>query len=149
MSPVTEVVPALRLRRRLEASPERVFQALTDPARMRLWWGPEGASATEVEVDLRPGGAFRIVIEGPDRARHVVGGVYREIDPPRRIVHSWCWEGSPEESTVTLAIEPDGTGAVLVVTHERLPHRESRNAHEAGWTSCLGKLEKAAREGLI
>jgi uncharacterized protein YndB with AHSA1/START domain len=64
-----------------------VFAAWTDPKHVAAWWGPRGFTA-RCEMDLRPGGAFRIVMLGPDGEEFPMKGVYREIVAPERLVYS-------------------------------------------------------------
>lgn len=73
---------ALVLERVLPATPQEVFAAWTTPERMAAWMSPAGAA--EAEVDLRVGGAFRVVMVEHDRLEHT--GSYLEVDPPRRLV---------------------------------------------------------------
>jgi uncharacterized protein YndB with AHSA1/START domain len=63
-----------------------VFKAWTEPKHMAQWWGPHTFTNPICEMDVRPGGAFRIVMRGPDGADHPARGVYREVVPPERLV---------------------------------------------------------------
>src|SRR3981081_2563312 len=63
-----------------------VFRAWTDPQHLARWWGPQGFSNPVCETDVRIGGAWRIVMRGPDGAEYPGGGVYREIVVPERLV---------------------------------------------------------------
>lgn len=63
-----------------------VFRAWTDPKHMARWWGPHGFTSPVCELDVRPGGAWRIVMRGPDGAEHPAKGVYREVVAPERLV---------------------------------------------------------------
>ena len=51
--------------RLLDASPERVFRAISDPDRLARWWGPKGFSSTFEVFEFRPGGTWRLVMHGP------------------------------------------------------------------------------------
>jgi uncharacterized protein YndB with AHSA1/START domain len=62
------------------------FKAWTDPQQMAQWWGPHGFTNPVCELDVRVGGAWRIVMRGPDGTEHPAKGVYREIVEPERIV---------------------------------------------------------------
>ena len=53
---------------------------------MAQWWGPHHFTNPVCEMDVRPGGAWRIVMRGPDGADHPAKGVYREVVPPARLV---------------------------------------------------------------
>jgi uncharacterized protein YndB with AHSA1/START domain len=56
-----------------------VFQAWTDPKQMAQWWGPHGMSNPICEMDVRPGGAYRIVMRNPNGVDYPMKGVYREV----------------------------------------------------------------------
>src|SRR5918994_5514647 len=93
----------LRNEVRIAAPPEVVFPYFTDPARMVNWMGVAAL------LDPRPGGTFRIDANGRD----VVVGEYVEVDPPRRVVFTWGFEGStpavePGASRVEVTLERDG-----------------------------------------
>ena len=55
---VEEFAEVLRLSRRFKAPREAVFRAFTDPAALAKWFGPEGVNVQNVQIDLRPGGAY-------------------------------------------------------------------------------------------
>ncbi len=63
-----------------------VFEAWTYPKHMAQWWGPHQFTNPICELDVRPGGTWRIVMVGPDGVEHPCKGVYREIVEPERIV---------------------------------------------------------------
>jgi len=65
---------------------ERVFKAWTDPNHLARWWGPKGFRSTFEEFDLKPGGAWRFVMHGPDGVDHPNHSVFEEIVAPERIV---------------------------------------------------------------
>jgi uncharacterized protein YndB with AHSA1/START domain len=70
--------------RTFDAPRELVWEAFTDPDRVSRWWGPRGTTTTVVEMDVRPGGAWRYVSHAPDRDDGAFFGEYLEIDPPRK-----------------------------------------------------------------
>jgi uncharacterized protein YndB with AHSA1/START domain len=133
---------SLRVERSYDASPEEVFDAWTNPEVLRRWWAVHPGGTTPVaEVDLRPGGRYRLSMEGPDGARHTVQGEYREVDRPNRLVYSWQWEldaGSlGPASTVTVEFRTEGARTAVVLNHEGLPDADSRNRHAQGWAACM------------
>ena len=69
----------------LDATPENVFDAWTDPKQMEQWWGPKCFTNPVCELDVRPGGAWRIVMRGPDGMEYECGGVYSEVVKPERL----------------------------------------------------------------
>ena len=70
--------------RTFDAPREQVWKAFTDPVRVPRWWGPHGTTTTVVEMDVRPGGAWRYVSSSPGRDDVAFYGEYLEIDPPER-----------------------------------------------------------------
>lgn len=72
--------------RLIEAPRERVFAALSDPARLARWWGPKGFRNTFQEFELRPGGRWVFVMHGPDGRDYPNQSVFVEVKPPKRVV---------------------------------------------------------------
>src|SRR5437899_724194 len=72
--------------RMLHTPREKVFAAWTDPKLLAQWWGPNGFTNTFSEFDLRPGGAWKFVMHGPDGKNYPNHSVFAEITPPERIV---------------------------------------------------------------
>ncbi|WP_449488619.1 SRPBCC family protein [Streptomyces purpurascens] len=78
----------LHLRYELEDLCPVVFRKLTDPQELARWWGPDGFSTPSVEIDLRPGGAYRIAMQPPEGELFHLVGEFIEVDPPGRpVVH--------------------------------------------------------------
>ncbi len=125
-----------------------VWRAWTDPAMMANWFGPRGFTSSVPELDLRVGGALRIVMHGPDGNDYPMKGVFLEVAPPERLVYSnialdkdgnHLLEG---ETTVTLS-EQDGKTTLYLVSHMvgRVPIAPQMLAGmEAGWTQSIDKL---------
>ena len=63
-----------------------MFKVWTEPKHVAQWWGPHQFTNPICEMDVRPGGAFRIVMRGPDGSDHPARGHYREVTPPERLV---------------------------------------------------------------
>jgi uncharacterized protein YndB with AHSA1/START domain len=123
---------------RIAARPETVFAFFTDPARMVRWMG------TEATLDPRPGGACRINVNDAS----VMLGEFVEVDPHRRIVFTWGWEGNlfevpPQSTAVEVSFTPDGDGTIVRLAHRRLP-TTAISVHQAGWGHYLGRLALAA-----
>jgi uncharacterized protein YndB with AHSA1/START domain len=74
----------------IAAPPDRVFQAITDPSQLSRWWGQAGVyRITERTADVRPGGKWSSVGVEENGNTFRVEGEYLEVDPPRRLVHTW------------------------------------------------------------
>ena len=136
----------LRVERLIAAPPERVFAHWTDPALLATWFGPEGFDIPERSIDLRVGGTWHAVMAHPEGRRMGVGGAYRVIDPPRRLVFTWAWDdekGQPGfETEVTVTFAPSAGGTQLVIVQKVFENAESRDQHVWGWNGTLNKLER-------
>jgi uncharacterized protein YndB with AHSA1/START domain len=135
----------LRMERRFNATPEKVFAAWVEPAQFTSWFGPEGMSIPEHQIDPRVGGKWMTRMEGGGQS-HTVSGVYRVIERPRRLVFTWAWHNEGKrghESEVTIELRPDGkNGTLLTIMQQSLESAESLAQHEHGWTSTLNKLAR-------
>jgi uncharacterized protein YndB with AHSA1/START domain len=133
--------PSLMLRRRIEASPAKVYDAWTRPEQLAKWWGPAGSAFGSADLDLRVGGRFFIRFTTADGEQHGVGGAYREVMPGERLVFDWAWQSTPERvSLVTLRFVPDGDGTLFTLIHEQFFDEKARDGHERGWTVSLDRL---------
>ena len=143
--------PSLTLKRRIKASPARVFAAWTDPEKLAAWFGPAETTPDSVraEMDVAVGGRFRASFSTADGEYHEVRGVYREVVPDRRLEFTWAWHTTPErESRVTITLAPDGDGTLLTLHHEQFFDETARDGHERGWSGCLDKLERYLSKAL-
>jgi uncharacterized protein YndB with AHSA1/START domain len=139
--------PSLTFKRRLNAAPEKVYAAWTDPQKIIRWFGRADAKpdSFHAEINARTGGRFRVSFSTNDEY-YEIGGVYREVVPNERLVFSWAWHSTPErESQVTVSLKPDGDGTLLTLQHEQLFDQVARDGHERGWIGALDKLEKYFR----
>ena len=135
---------ALTLERTIAAPPEQVFDAFTKAETLARWYSPSDQHTSTVpECDPRPGGRYRIEMRHSGGNVAVVYGVYELVSRPNKLVFSFAWVDMPERgnSRVTVTIEKSGTGTKLVIFQEQLPSAEMREAHNAGWTGCLKKLD--------
>jgi uncharacterized protein YndB with AHSA1/START domain len=136
-------VPTVQVRRTIRAPRQRVFDAWTKPEELKAWHAPGPLTVSLAEIDLRPGGAYRIHMRDPDGKVHKVGGVYREIVSPERIVYTWSWEGDHpvKDSVVAIEFFERGDSTEVVLTHSGITHDGERTSHEHGWTAIMDKLE--------
>jgi uncharacterized protein YndB with AHSA1/START domain len=125
----------------IDASPETVWEFLTDPQKATRWMG------TRATLDAQPGGLYYCeVIPG-----HIAKGEYVEVDKPHRLVHTWGWEQSTSEGAVkpgTTTIEyeliANGDATILRFKHQ-LPSAEAASSHSTGWDHYFERLAVAAR----
>lgn len=134
-----EAVGVVRLSRLIRADRQEVWDAWTQPERMKVWSCPAPGGCKEVSSDLRPGGSFSIRMEVDGNA-HNAFGTYREIDEPRRLVYTWDWEEEDMamgETVVTVEFREVDGGTEVTLVHEGFPIEERRKGHEDGWRACL------------
>jgi uncharacterized protein YndB with AHSA1/START domain len=143
--------PTGSIRRFFKAPPALVYKACTDPEYLRRWWGPRRLEITECEADLRVGGAWRIVHRAPDGTEFVFRGTFLELDPPRRRVGTWVWEGAPEDEAVETLEFTEFEGGTLLTSTVRHSSVEARDMHiangmEAGVIESYERLDKLVAE---
>lgn len=99
----TPVAPALVLRRTYASPRQRIFDAWTKPELAMKFLGPDDVTVTDIRMDVRTGGSYTITMLMPDGERWNVGGTYREVRQPERLVMTWRWEeDKPEDEHDTL-----------------------------------------------
>jgi len=145
----------LVLERWVDVPPELVWAAWTEPRHLTRWFTPAPYTTPECQVDLRPGGRFRVVMRSPDGQETATEGCYLEVTPARRLI----WTGAlgpgyrpapalePETDfpvTAVIALAPQGGGtSYTAVAMHRDP--DDRAKHEAmgfhdGWGKALDQL---------
>ena len=136
---------ALTVRRTFACSPQEAFDAWTDPEALVRWWGGENMQTLSAAVDLRVGGAYRLTMRNGDYL-FAVEGVYREVEPPERLVYTWSWEGldvdKGRESLVTVEFRERDDATELVVVHEGIETEKSLAFHQGGWADAMQWLEQ-------
>ena len=121
--------------RRLQAPRELVWTAFTDPRQVVHWWGPDGFTNTVHEMDVRPGGVWRLVMHGPDGVDYDNRMVFVEVVRPERLVyeHGADVEDDPARfrTTVTLVEEDGGTRVTMRMVFAT-PEARRRTEEEFG-----------------
>jgi len=125
----------------IDASPETIFTLLTDPQAHLRWLG------TEVELDPRPGGVYRVLVAG----QHQSGGEFVEVIPNEKVVFTFGWdvEGNPirpGSTTVEYTLHPEGDKTLVRLRHSGLPD-DAIGDHTQGWDRYLDRLSIAASGG--
>ncbi|MBL8019641.1 MAG: SRPBCC domain-containing protein [Leptospirales bacterium] len=139
--------PVLRIEKRINAEPARLFRAWLEPKDFSRWFF-SGLELGKVTLDPRPGGKFRIeMISGGTILPHE--GQYQTIDEPSKIVFTWNSHATGGKDTlVTITFSPtsdspEGKPATLItLVHERLADTTSVEKHTGGWSRILDGLEQ-------
>jgi uncharacterized protein YndB with AHSA1/START domain len=140
----------------IDAPPETVFDALTDPAQLESWWGAGEMYRTfDWKMDLRPGGKWSCKARGAKGDVSTLHGQIVEVDRPRTLAYTWnpSWDKIPE-TEVRYTLERMGAGTSVKLIHSGFAgSEESQKKHTQGWPQVLGWLRgrfqlaaKAAKE---
>jgi uncharacterized protein YndB with AHSA1/START domain len=117
----------LRLRRSFEAPRTLVFDAFTKPELLVRWYGARGWNLVACDVDLAVGGAYRFVSAGPDGSRMAQSGVFREVDPPARLVMTELFDEQSYPGETLIAHEfAEAAGRTTVTSTVRYATPEGR-----------------------
>lgn len=118
------------LERDLPYPPKRVWEALTEPAQLKVW-------LMEVDqLELRVGGKIRFTEEGMGPASEVL-----ILDPPTTFEFTWTTGHEPPHSVVRFDLTPSERGTLLTLRHSRNPTRPAALDHAAGWQTHLEWLD--------
>lgn len=133
---MTELV----VEQRIAAPPSTVYRYLTESDNWKLWQG------VEATIEARTGGIFSMLMGNGMNAR----GQFVELVPDTRVVFTWGWVDQPGippgSTTVEIALNPDGDGTLLVLTHRSVPDDEAA-MQKMGWDHYLPRLAVVAAGG--
>jgi uncharacterized protein YndB with AHSA1/START domain len=139
----------LVLTRMIDAAPEKVFRAWTEPELQKQWFAPLPWIISKVEAEVRPGGSTLLVMQSPEGAEFPNRGVYLEVVKNQRLVftdaysEAWVPSEKPFMTVIITFDEVDGkTKYTARARHWTLADRE---AHEKmgfhiGWPICAEQL---------
>lgn len=131
----------LVVRRKIYAPAEQLFEAWTQPRHLKRWWGPRPVRCVDAEIDLRVGGGYQIANQFPDGRLLWIFGEFEVVDPPHKLVYTWRVDPQSQVcERVTVEFEQRGDATEVIVMHERIPNRATRDRHQEGWEGCLDRL---------
>ena len=140
----------LVITRTFDAPRELVFKAWTEPERIKQWLAPRGFKIPVAEGELRPGGKWRQSMVAPDGMQLWLGGVYKEIIPPERLVFTHAWDdptGKPgPETTCTVILTERGGKTEMQFRQGPFPTADSKAQHNDGWSQCFDRLVELLSE---
>jgi uncharacterized protein YndB with AHSA1/START domain len=141
----------LELKGEMPAPCKRVWRALTDPAELADWWGPNGFTSPSVELDLRVGGSYRIAMQPPEGELFHLSGEFTEVDPPSRLAYTFVWDPpnpDDQETVATLSLTDLGDSTKLVLAQGAFATEERLALHRDGWTDGFGRLRELLSAGI-
>lgn len=141
--------------RTFAAPREAVWQAWTDPERLKLWWGPKDFTTPVCRLDFRIGGKYHCCMKSPEGQEFWSTGVYREIVPPSLLVCTDSFADAdgnvvsaaqygmdpdfPLELKVTVTFEGGAGITLMTLRHLGIPPGET-DMCRAGWSESFDKL---------
>ena len=139
----------VRITRVYKASPQRLWQAYTDPEEIAEWW----RNTTIDKHEFRVGGQWRFIDHGKNGdEEHGFRGEYKEIDEPRRIVRTFEYEPwAGHVLTESVNFEPQGDGQTLVTTVSKYANLEDlegmvASGMEKGATAGMERIAKLVEQ---
>jgi uncharacterized protein YndB with AHSA1/START domain len=143
--------PVITTRRFFKAPPELLYRAMTEPEYVGRWFGPRRLEITQSVADLRVGGTWRVVHRAPDGMEFAFRGTFLELDPPRRRVGTFVYEGAPEHEAIeTIELEAVEGGTMLrsVLRHDSMEARDMHVASgmETGIVESYERLDELMAE---
>jgi len=132
--------------RLLNAPRELVFKVWTDPRHVAKWWGPNGFTNTIHEMEVKPGGVWRLTMHGPDGVDYPNKIVFHKVVKPGLLVYSHGDENDPEQFEVTVNFVPKGQKTELTMrgvfrTKEELDLVVKKYGAREGQIQTINRLE--------
>lgn len=108
----------------IDATPAQLFGAVTDPACLARWWGPEGFTSTFETFDVRPGGTWRFVMHGPDGTDYPNVNQFTVVEPPHRIEIEHISDDHHFKLNITFQGQDQGTVVGWEQTFDTAEHKQ-------------------------
>lgn len=132
------------LTRTVAAPRHLVWQAFTDPVQVAQWWGPDGFTNTVLEMDVRPGGVWRLTMHGPDGTDYPNRIDYLVVQEPERLEYLHGDDGASDlefHTTITFDVVDGGTLVTLRTLFATAELRDQIAAYAIeGGNQTLGRL---------
>lgn len=138
----------LHLTREYNVTAQRLFEVITTQSDVLNWWGHDGMTLPDYQLDFSRTGPWFSRLIGEDGTVYKMSGQVTKVDPPRSVSFTWGWHDDADqrgaESHVTLTIDALDEGrARLTIDHRDLPSHDVAERHEGGWThGPLARLER-------
>ena len=136
----------LHLEKILVVPRERVFAAFVDAEQLRRWWGPAGFTVAGLEFGAVEGTNYRIALQPPDGDVFHIRGMFRAVEPPRRLVFTFIYEEpdpDDQETLVTLTFDSTDAGTCVILDQGPFTTAARLELHREGWTDTLQRLAQS------
>ncbi|MBO9668629.1 MAG: SRPBCC family protein [Bdellovibrio sp.] len=151
----------LVLEHTLDITPEQAWRGWTTPGILTKWFCPEPWKTIEAEIDLRPGGKFKTVMQSPEGDKFPNMGCFLEVVPNKKLIWTDCLlpdfrpvaqleSGAGLHFTATIMFEPIAGGKTKYTAIAMHRDEADRKKHEdmgfhQGWSICADQLEKVMK----
>ena len=145
----------LHIERRFDVSPSVIWRCWAEPELLKRWYCPKPWRVSDAVLELREGGRFDVVMQGPGGEEMDIKGRYEAVEPGRRLVFGKDEErvsnDAPMDMTGFVDLAGDGEGGTRMIWGAAHPTAEDRATHErmgfeAGWNAAADQLADLARE---
>jgi uncharacterized protein YndB with AHSA1/START domain len=132
----------LVITRTFDAPRELVWKAWTERARALHWWKPKDFTTPVLEMDVRPGGRWRVVMRSPEGQEYTQRGEFREISPPERLVFTLAWgtDAPEDEHLVTVTFAERGRQTEMTFRKGPFTSSSQRRGEHDGWNEAFDHL---------
>ncbi len=135
---------AVALERVIAAPRSKIYRAWLDPELLARWFGPDDFTVTVATIDERVGGQHDVEMLGPDGGHVHFVSVIEELVPDERIVLTFKFDPSAEETKLTVTLsDANGGGTAIRLHHERITMEGTLDSQsvDIGWGQTLAKLK--------
>jgi uncharacterized protein YndB with AHSA1/START domain len=135
---------SIKIERHFSSTPQKLWQAWTDPRIIKLWFGsdPNGTGLDAV-LDVRVGGAYAVTFANANGDEYTAQGIYQEVDLNKKLAFTWGWRNQPHiKESVAVQFQAEADGTLMTFEHMDIDANTSHN-YEIGWRTTFDKLEKA------
>lgn len=141
----------LRLERLIDASPEEVFDAFTDPEAQKEWYLDQPGWVVQAGGELRPGGRWEVSFGPANQAPYREANVFTEVRRPNRLAYKSTFhmpDGTSFDTALVVTFEAKQGKTLLTIVQSGFASEQDRNDHQGGWPGFIDRLERvvAARK---
>ena len=129
----------------VEAPREQVFDLLSKSDELVKWWGPQGFTTPEAEVNLGVGGGYRFTMQPPEGEAFHLAGRFLEIERPSRLSYTFVWEepvADDRETVVRLSLRAVRDVTEVSLSQGDFATEERLALHRGGWRDAFAKLQE-------
>jgi uncharacterized protein YndB with AHSA1/START domain len=138
----TPVADTIFVKHTFNAGADKIWQAWTHPSFIKQWFGSDlNGKVLKTEMDVQPGGNFKITFRDSDGTEHTCSGIYKDVQPYNKLSFTWNWKNEPGViSFVTILLVPNDNTTLMKFEHAHVGFA-SAHVYEKGWKDTFLKLE--------